>query len=131
MATGKTLGIVLFDGFELLDVFGPAEAFGILAELGTGTVLLVAAKAGPVASAQKLRAVADHGFADCPPLDVILVPGGMGTRHVVKDAPALDWLRKRTVDAEAVTSVCTGAAVLAAAGLLDGKRATTNKRAFK
>jgi transcriptional regulator GlxA family with amidase domain len=131
MATEKTVGIVLFEGFELLDVFGPAEAFGVLAELGLGTVLLVAAKAGPVASAQKLRAVADHGFADCPHLDVILVPGGMGTRHLVKDAPTLDWLRKRTVDAEAVTSVCTGAAVLAAAGLLDGKRATTNKRVFQ
>jgi transcriptional regulator GlxA family with amidase domain len=131
MADGKTLGIVLFEGFELLDVFGPAEAFGMLAELGQGKVLTVAAEAGPVASAQKLRAVADHGFADCPHLDIMLVPGGIGTRHAVKDAAMLEWLGKRAADAEVVTSVCTGSAVLAAAGLLDGKRATTNKRAFK
>jgi transcriptional regulator GlxA family with amidase domain len=99
--------------------------------MGLGKILLVAAEAGPVASAQKLGAVADHGFADCPHLDVILVPGGMGTRNEVKNPAMLEWLRKRAADADAVTSVCTGSAVLAAAGLLDGKRATTNKRAFK
>ncbi len=131
MPQGRTVGIVLFEGFELLDVFGPAEAFGILAELGLGKLLLVAAQAGPVTSAQKLRAIADYGFADCPRLDIILVPGGMGTRRELKNAAMLEWLRTRSADAELVTSVCTGAALLAGAGLLDGRRATTNKRVFQ
>jgi len=125
----RTLGVVLFPGFELLDVFGPLEAFGNLP--GAFRIVMVAKTAGPVASAQGPRAMADHGFADCPPLDVILVPGGIGTRESVDDPAVLGWLARRATEAEAVTSVCTGAAVLAAAGLLDGRRATTNKAFFQ
>jgi transcriptional regulator GlxA family with amidase domain len=62
---------------------------------------------------------------------LILVPGGIGTRREIKNAPLLEWLRQRAAEAEIVTSVCTGAALLAHAGLLDGRRATTNKLAFK
>ena len=125
----RTLGVVLFPGFELLDVFGPLEAFGNLP--GAFRVVLVAEQAGPVASAQGPRAVADHGFADCPRLDVILVPGGIGTREQAGNPTLLTWLARRAADAEIVTSVCTGAALLACAGLLDGRRATTNKAFFQ
>jgi len=125
----RTLGVVLFPGFELLDVFGPLEAFGNLP--GLFRVAMVAGTAGPVASAQGPRAVADHGFADCPRLDLILVPGGIGTREAVEDPGLLAWLARRAAEAEIVTSVCTGAALLARAGVLDGRRATTNKAFFQ
>jgi transcriptional regulator GlxA family with amidase domain len=127
--TERTVGVVLFPGFELLDVFGPLEAFGNLP--GMFRVVLVAEQAGPVASAQGPRAVADHGFADCPHLDVILVPGGIGTRDEAENPTLLRWLGRRAAEAEVVTSVCTGAALLARAGVLDGRRATTNKAFFQ
>jgi transcriptional regulator GlxA family with amidase domain len=130
MASQKTVGALLFEGFELLDVFGPLEAWGMLAAAGEWKLVTTAATAGPVASAQGPRAVADHSMADCPKLDVILVPGGIGTRREVKNGALLDWLRRRSSEAEVVTSVCTGAALLARAGLLDGRRATTNKAVF-
>jgi len=125
----RTLGVRLFPGFELLDVFGPLEAFGSLP--GMFRILLVAEKPGPVTSAQGPRSVADHGFADCPRLDLILVPGGIGTREEVENPALLDWLARAATEAEIVTSVCTGAALLARAGLLDGRRATTNKMFFQ
>jgi len=125
----RTLGVVLFPGFELLDVFGPLEAFGHLKK--DFEIVMVAARPGPVPSAQGPRAVADHGFADCPRLDLLLVPGGIGTRTEVDNRALLDWLTARARDAEVTTSVCTGAALLARAGILDGRRATTNKRSFQ
>ena len=124
----KTVGVLLFPEFELLDVFGPLEAFGQAKDWFR--IVTVAETAGPVASAQGPRAVADHGFADCPPLDILLVPGGMGTRREVANAPLVDWIATRARSAETTTSVCTGAALLARAGVLDGRRATSNKRAF-
>ena len=127
----RTFGAVLFKGFELLDVFGPLEAWGMLAMQGQCKVTTVAEHSGPVASAQGPEAVAEFGFNDCPQLDLILVPGGIGTREEVANPALLDWLKARATQAEAVTTVCTGTAILARTGLLDGRRATTNKRAFK
>lgn len=126
--TAKTLGAVLFPGFELLDVFGPLEMFGQL----TGVIDLctVAQEAGSVASAQGPRVVADHGFASCPPLDLLLIPGGIGTRDGVEDERLIGWLKERAEAAEVVMTVCTGTALLARTGLLDGRRATTNKMVF-
>jgi putative intracellular protease/amidase len=124
----KTLGILLFPRFELLDVFGPAEMFGVLD--GLVQVVTVSAEAGPVASNQGPRAVADYGYGDCPALDLLLIPGGMGTRSGVDDPEMLDWIAQRAAAAELVMTVCTGTALLAKTGLLDGHRATTNKRAF-
>jgi transcriptional regulator GlxA family with amidase domain len=129
-STTKTVGVLLFEGFELLDVFGPLEAWGMLAKGASWRIVTTAESAGPVASAQTTRAVADHALADCPPLDVVIVPGGIGTRRLVSNEAVLDWLRARSEQATTVTSVCTGAGVLARAGLLDGRRATTNKRSF-
>ena len=105
--TQRTLGVVLFPGFELLDVYGPLEAFGHLPE--AFRIVQVAEHAGPIASAPGVRVVADAAMAD---------------------APKLDWLRKRSETAERVAAVCTGASLLASAGLLDGRRATTNKAVF-
>lgn len=128
----RTLGALLFPDFELLDVFGPLEVFGNKNfETPPFRVLTVAETAGAVRSAQDTRALADHGFADCPPLDVVLVPGGMGTRKAVAEATLLEWVRAAAARAELVLSVCTGAGILARAGVLDGRRATTNKRSFE
>jgi transcriptional regulator GlxA family with amidase domain len=130
MTNPKTLGVILFDEFELLDVFGPCEAYGVRDLGGEFRIVTAAAQAGPIASAQGPRAQADCALKDCPPLDLILVPGGFGTRREVNNSSLLNWLRERAEQTEIVSSVCTGAALLARAGLLDGRRATTNKRAF-
>src|SRR5215813_12883082 len=92
MAENRTLGALLFEGFELLDVFGPLEAWGMLAAMGLCKILTVAQRSGPVSSAQGPKAVADFGFDNCPHLDLMLVPGGLGTRNEVSNLPLLDWL---------------------------------------
>ena len=129
MSMERTLGVILYPGFELLDVFGPLEAFGNLP--GLYRVLMVAETRGPVASAQGPQVLAEVDFHDCPQLDVILVPGGLGTREQVENPRFLDWLARRATQAEIATSVCTGSALLARAGVLDERRATTNKAFFE
>jgi putative intracellular protease/amidase len=130
MASQKTVGALLFEGFELLDVFGPLEAWGMLAAGGEWKSVTPAESAGAVASAQGPKAVTDYALVECPKLDVILVPGGIGTRQQVLNGVVLEWLKRRSDEAEIVTSVCTGAALLASAGLLDGRNATSNKASF-
>ncbi len=121
----RTLGVVIFPGFELLDAYGPLEMWG---NLGKGLkVVLVASEPGQVASAQGPKTVAEYGFDDCPKLDLILVPGGIGVLKAAKDEQTLEWLRSRSKEAEITMSVCNGASILAASGLLDGRQATTNK----
>lgn len=119
---------VLFDGFELLDVFGPLEMFGALPD--QFDVSLTGPAAGSVRSAQGPEVVAQHSYEGAPSPDVLLVPGGIGTRRLVNDRQFLEWLAQCASTADLITSVCTGSGVLAAAGLLDGYRATSNKRAF-
>jgi len=124
----RTLGAVLYEGFELLDVYGPLEMFGSLGpELRIATV---AERPGPVASFQGPKSLAEHGYGDAPALDLLLVPGGFGTLAQLESAPLLDFLRARAPRAEVVMSVCTGSALLARAGLLEGRRATSNKQFF-
>jgi putative intracellular protease/amidase len=124
----KRLGVVLFPGFELLDVFGPVEMFGNLT--GVVDVAMVAQHKGTVTSAQGPSVLADYGFADCPHLDLILVPGGIGTRAEIDNQVMIDWLAQRVAAAEIAMTVCTGTALFARAGVLDGRRATTNKMMF-
>ena len=122
------VGALVFPGFELLDLFGPLEMFGMYPE--AFDIQLVAERAEPVASAQGPVSLPDHSFATGVSYDVLLVPGGRGTRVEIANTVILDWLRQQTHSAKLVTSVCTGSALLAGAGLLDGRRATTNKNAF-
>ena len=124
----RRLGALLFPGFELLDTFGPLEMFGNMP--GAVDIVTVAERKGPVRSGQGPSAMADYGFDDCPPLDLLLIPGGMGTRTEVDNVALIDWLRQRASSAEVVMTVCSGTALLARAGLLDGRRATTNKMFF-
>ncbi len=122
----KTLGIVLFPEVEELDFVGPLEVFGTLTKLGADwRVVTVAERNEALTGANGLKVQPDHSFEDCPPLDVLLVPGGWGTRREMENPRMLEFVRKAAADASYVTSVCTGALVLQAAGLLAGKRATT------
>lgn len=124
----RTLGAILYEDFELLDLYGPLEMFGCLGpELRIETV---AHRPGPVKSAQGPETVARHGFDACPELDLLLLPGGIGTLPMLADDAIQEFLRARSQNAEVMMSVCSGSAILARAGLLDGRRATSNKVFF-
>ena len=128
--TGKrSIGVVLFDGFELLDVFGPLEMYGNAAD--HFDICLLAENDGSVTSRQGPRSVVDYTFSAAPQVDILFVPGGTGTRTEVSNQTLLNWLRVQSQRAEYVTSVCTGSALLAKADVLDGVRATTNKLSFQ
>jgi len=123
------LGMVVFDGFELLDVFGPLEMFGMLRD--KVNIVVLAEHAGPVKSSAGPSIIAERTFQDVPRLDVVMIPGGVGTRREVNNAPFLAAFKTLAERTPHVGSICTGSAVLARTGLLDGVRATTNKLAFK
>ena len=128
-AAKRTLGVLLFPGFEMLDACGPMEIWGNLDK--NITLITVAKTEGPVASAQGVELVAQMSLAEAPKLDLLLVPGGFGAVKAFKDAETIAWLRERSAQAEITMSVCNGASILAAAGLLDGRPATTNKAYWK
>jgi putative intracellular protease/amidase len=124
----RTLGAVLYEDFELLDLYGPLEMFG---SIGAGLqIVTVAEKTGPVGSFQRPKTIAEFDFASAPKLDLILLPGGFGTIPQLENPAMLDFLRRRTSTAEVTMSVCSGSAILAKAGVLDGRRATSNKQFF-
>lgn len=128
MSKTRTLAAVLYDDFELLDLYGPLEMFGSIGpEL---KIVTVAAAAGPVRSAQGPSTVAEFSFEDCPPVDLILVPGGIGTVAALSEPGITRFLQVRAPAAEVTMSVCTGSAILGKVGVLDGLRATSNKQFF-
>lgn len=124
----RRIGALIFPGFELLDMFGPLEMFGLLEE--EFEISMVSERAGPVVSNQGPKALAEADYDADISYDLVLVPGGRGTRREIENPATLSWLRKVRGDAELMLGVCTGSALLAQAGLLDGLRATTNKIAF-
>jgi len=127
-ARTRTLGAIFYEDFELLDMYGPLEMFGSLGpEL---EIVCVAEQAGEVKSAQGPKAVAERSFEDCPALDLLLLPGGVGTISQLGNEALLEFLRARSRSAEVTMSVCSGSALLAKAGVLDGRRATSNKQFF-
>ncbi|HXZ57848.1 MAG TPA: DJ-1/PfpI family protein [Gaiellaceae bacterium] len=127
MAT--TIGVALFDGAEELDWAGPWEVLAAWAEQWPGDgvrVFTLARSDGVVTCAKGLRVLPDETWETAPPLDVLVYPGGRGTRAELKDEAVLEWVRGLAGRGTVVASVCTGSLVLAAAGLLDGKPATTH-----
>ncbi len=128
MVENRTVAVVLFEGFELLDVFGPVELLSVLPD--HFTIVMLGPTGEPVVSHQGTRIVPDTACTAAPAADIVLVPGGFGTRRLVTEDGFLTWLREYCAGAAVVASLCTGSALLAAAGLLDGHRATTNKRAY-
>ncbi len=122
-----TIGVVLFEGAEELDWAGPYEVFGMATKtVENARVVTIAESLEPITCFNGLRVLPDCDFANAPTLDVVLVPGGQGTRKEVDNPVMTDWLAKIAPRCQWVTSVCTGALVLHGAGLTDGKRVTTH-----
>lgn len=133
MSQSRTIGLILFDGVEELDFVGPFEVFTMSNEMFgyqsnplRDQIVLISETGGQVTGAKGMRVLADHSFATAPKLDVMLVPGGEGTRREAESAPFLDYVQRTAEGCEWVTSVCTGSLVYAAAGLAEGKRITTH-----
>ena len=131
-----TVGILIFDEVEVLDFCGPFEVFSVARALpeedrdGDGAplfrVLTIAERPGLVRCVGGLLVQPHHTIADHPPLDVLVVPGGRGTRRERTNPALLGWIGEQERRTALTTSVCTGAFLLAANGLLDGRRATTH-----
>jgi transcriptional regulator GlxA family with amidase domain len=128
----RTIGIVIFDRVEELDFVGPWEIFSFLRDLEPETcdVFTVSERGGEVRCAKGLRVLADYSFETAPRADVLLVPGGMGTRTEVDNPTIIEYIRRAAGEAELTTSVCNGAFMLERAGLLTGRRATTHWRSL-
>jgi transcriptional regulator GlxA family with amidase domain len=122
-----TIGILLFDGVEELDFVGPWEVFAALAQNDDDLrVLTIAEENRPLQCAKGLRVLPDVTTADAPPLDLLLVPGGIGTRSEVDNPALIQWIAETGARCRWVTSVCTGALLLHEAGFAKGKRVTTH-----
>ncbi|MBS0663940.1 MAG: DJ-1/PfpI family protein [Verrucomicrobia bacterium] len=125
----KNVAIMVFPEVEVLDFAGPFEVFAVTDELSghvTFHTFTVAADTTTVRTRNGLQVVPDYTFENCPPPHVLIVPGGIGTRALLNQPAVLEWIGGRAQAAEVVMSVCTGALVLARAGLLDGLRVTTH-----
>jgi len=134
----KRVGILVFPDVEVLDFCGPYEVFSVTRlheerrreESSPFEVLLLAESVDPVVATGGLRVIPDATLEACPPLDVLVVPGGWGTRKEIGNRRVLTWIAERAKEVETLTSVCTGAMLLGQAGLLDGRRATTHWRSL-
>jgi transcriptional regulator GlxA family with amidase domain len=124
----KTLAAFVFPGFETLDLYGPLEMLGSLP--GRIEVSIVGEAPDPVPSVQGQRLLPDVTIADAGSFDLLLVPGGDAAVDVLQRQRSVEWLVQATVSAELVMTVCTGSVLLGATGVLDRRRATTNKRDF-
>jgi transcriptional regulator GlxA family with amidase domain len=134
MSNQRTVAILVFEDVEVLDFCGPFEVFSVAGrnrDPKPFRVVLVAEKPGPVTARNGLSVNPHYTLENCPDAELLLVPGGMGTRKLMHNLRVVDWVRERTPGAELVLSVCTGALILAKAGLLDGLEATTHHGAFE
>ncbi len=125
----RNIAILVFDDVEVLDFAGPFEVFAVADELrghADFNVFTVAPGPGPVRARNGLCVVPDHTTTSCPPVQVLVVPGGFGTRALIRDLVTVEWIQRTAKSAEVTLSVCTGALLLAKAGLLDGLRVTTH-----
>jgi cyclohexyl-isocyanide hydratase len=124
----RRIGMLIFPRLTQLDMTGPYE---VLARLPDTQVDLVAKTMDPVTTDRGMQIVPTVTYETCPPLDIVMVPGGPGQQDLMEDEAALSFLRKQAAGAKYVTSVCTGSLVLAAAGLLKGNRATSHRAAIE
>lgn len=130
----KRVGILVFGKVEVLDFCGPFQVLTAVRldearrrqEPSPFDVFLVAERAEPVTANGGLRVIPDYTLTDCPPLDILIVPGGWGVRQELHNEPLIAWIAERGRQVETLASVCTGAMLLGRAGLLDGKHATTH-----
>lgn len=133
----RTVGIFIFDDVEVLDFAGPFEVFsrtrltpGLESRRSDDTapfsVFTLAESTAPIRATGGLLVIPAHDFASAPPIDILLIPGGWGTRPLLEHTVCIDWIRTAAASAKLVTSVCSGALLLARAGLLRRRRATTH-----
>jgi len=130
----RNVAIFIFDGVEVLDFCGPFEIFSVAGRrqnLNPFNVYTVAETSRPILARNELSVNPKYVFANCPPPDLLVVPGGYGTRREMKNAAALAWLQTCAAPAEFVLSICTGALILAKTGLLDGLTVTTHHGALE
>lgn len=134
-----SIGIILFEGFQALDAFGPLDCINVLSRTHEVSLAIIAASLEPVSTkppgvsqATSQHVLPTHTFTDAPALDMLIVPGGMGTRSTDgRVQEAIDFIQKSYPQLKYLLTVCTGSGLAARAGVLDGKKATTNKRAWK
>jgi transcriptional regulator GlxA family with amidase domain len=127
--TPARVAILLFDEVEVLDFAGPFEVFAVTRQADGAAafeVVTVAVKPGPIVARNGLRITPAASAATVGPIDILVIPGGFGTRALLADVPTLDFIRSASAGAALTLSVCTGALLLATAGLLRGKAATTH-----
>ena len=125
----RTLGILIFDDVEVLDFAGPLEVFSVTGRNLKSMpfhVFTVTPHPGSVLCQNGLSVNPRHTFLDCPTADILVIPGGWGTRKQLENAPMIEWIRAQSEHVEVLLSVCTGALLLGKAGLLDGLDATTH-----
>jgi cyclohexyl-isocyanide hydratase len=125
--THLQIGSLLFDGLDQIDLTGPFE---VLSRIPNATYRVYAKTTEPVRDVRGLRLTPDATLADAQQLDVLHVPGGFGQEALMEDKEVLGWIQRQATGARSVFSVCTGALVLGAAGLLRGRRATTHWASF-
>ena len=128
MASERLIGMLIFPRLTQLDMTGPYE---VLARLPNTKVHLISHSMAPVKTDRGMEIVPTITYADCPQLDVVMVPGGPGQQDLMEDEVVLGFLRKQAAGVKYLTSVCTGSLVLGAAGLLKGKRATCHWAAIE
>jgi cyclohexyl-isocyanide hydratase len=121
------IGSLLFDGLDQIDLTGPFE---VLSRIPNSTYRVYGKTARPVRDIKGLRLTPDATLADAPPLDVLHIPGGFGQEALMEDEEVLGWMRRQAAGACSIFSVCTGALICGAAGLLKGRRATTHWASF-
>ena len=121
------IGSLLFEGLDQIDLTGPFE---VLSRIPNSTYRIYAKTADSVRDVKGLRLTPDATLADAPPLDVLHVPGGFGQEALMEDEEVLGWIRRQAAGACSIFSVCTGALIFGAAGLLKGRRATTHWASF-
>ena len=129
----RNVAILLFEDVEVLDFAGPFEVFNVTAELNDPApfnVFTVAETVAPIKTRGKLSINPNYSIYGAPPIDLLVVPGGAGTRPMLKKPHLLDWVRQQHDEVERLLSVCTGALVLGQAGLLDGLPATSHHDSF-
>jgi len=129
----RHVAILIFPDVEVLDFAGPFEVFAVTNELNGSEVFhtfTVAENPGSIRARHGLKIVPDHTLETCPAPHLLIVPGGAGTRPLLRKPAVLEWIRQRARQAEHVASVCTGSLVLAQAGLLNNLRATTHYTRF-
>jgi len=134
----KRVGIVLFEDVEVLDFCGPFEVFSATRmneekrrdEPSPFEVLLIAENPSPITTTGGMKVLPHYTFDSCPRVDILVCPGGWGTRKELKNPIMLEWLRARATGVETLAAVCTGSMLLGFAGLLDGLHATTHWRSL-